>query len=108
VNLAIRLNGGDGAGEEEALLPGVADRPVARSAGQLQKREPSSTRDIGGGLGGSLGQVAPALSLVAFPGFSVAGISSGQSVVDRLSGLFGISRDDEEVEQLLFPAPEAF
>jgi hypothetical protein len=56
-----------------------------------------------------------ALSLVAFPGFSVshsraatAGISSGQSVVGWLSGLFGISRDDEEVEQLLFPAPETY
>jgi hypothetical protein len=56
-----------------------------------------------------------ALSLVAFPGFSVsrsraasAGISSGQGVFGWLSGLFGISRDDEEVEQLLFPAPETY
>jgi hypothetical protein len=56
-----------------------------------------------------------ALSLVAFPGFSVshsraatAGVSTGQGVWGWLSGLLGFTRDDEEVERLLFPAPETY
>jgi len=54
------------------------------------------------------------LSLVAFPAFSIHSTrkatiaGSGQGVVGWLSGALGISRDDEETEQLSFPAPETY
>jgi hypothetical protein len=55
------------------------------------------------------------LSLVAFPAFTIhnsrsatARGSTGQGMFGWLSGVFGISRDDEEMEQLSFPAPETY
>jgi hypothetical protein len=55
------------------------------------------------------------LSLVAFPAFTIhhsrsatAGVSSGSGVAGWFSGLFGITRDDRETEQLSFPAAETY
>ena len=55
------------------------------------------------------------LPLVAFPAFSIHNSraatvsgSTGQGLFGWLSGIFGISRDDEETEQLSFPSPETY
>jgi hypothetical protein len=56
-----------------------------------------------------------ALSLVAFPAFSIhhsragtAGASAGSEISGWFSGVFGITRNDEETEQLSFPAAETY
>src|SRR5262249_49745158 len=55
------------------------------------------------------------LSLVAFPAFTIhnsrsasANGSTGSGMLSWLSGVFGVSRDDEQTEQLSFPAPETY
>jgi hypothetical protein len=55
------------------------------------------------------------LSLVAFPAFSIhhsrsatAGASTGSGISSWFSGVLGITRNDEETEQLSFPAAETY
>jgi hypothetical protein len=55
------------------------------------------------------------LSLLAFPAFSIqhsrsatAGASTGSGIWSWFSGVFGITRNDEETEQLSFPAAETY
>jgi hypothetical protein len=55
------------------------------------------------------------LSLVAFPAFSIhhsrsatAGAATGAGISSWFSGVFGITRNDEETEQLSFPAAETY
>jgi hypothetical protein len=83
MNLAVRLLRGGSAAKVEIGLPGIADRPAARSAGQVQKREPLPTRDVDGhgcGLGQRLDLLRPRTRASARSGIAQHGLFSHEVV----------------------------
>jgi hypothetical protein len=88
------------------VFPRTKERPLHEDDSIWDQNESEKLFEPGG---------KKTLSLLAFPAFSIqhsrsatAGASTGSGMWSWFSGGFGITRNDEDTEQLSFPAPETY